>query len=407
MIETASDLLWQLLVDGPVLVVMILLVGVFLFFGTLNLLLAIRFRPTPASPSLPNPERVAILVPVRDDVSIFNSLPYLRAIEYPDYEVIVIDDSRDPAFRDRLDAIAGGQFRILRRPLTSGRKGAAINFALQDLARRPPRFVVILDADHRPPPDFLARAVTAIEQTRAHCVCGYQKHDVGSHGLFGLFYRAGQAAGIRNLKARYDLGFGAFFGGAAAIFEYDWLRERGFDETSITEDWELSLRSYADGDFRIVIREDLWVSAAVPKHVGWLVRQTFRWTAGTTRDFRKHVRRLLRARLPIATKVGLCYHGLFGLQNPAFLLFWVVLPLLFPDRLPLLPSLAIFGFLGFAWGWPLYRGSKFEGYTLRQAAAALLYGFGVAYVLAPVGAYAFALGLVRDSSFWKVTKRRG
>src|SRR3989304_4255082 len=238
MIETASDLLWQLLVDGPVLVVMILLVGVFLFFGTLNLLLAIRFRPTPASPSLPNPERVAILVPVRDDVSIFNSLPYLRAIEYPDFEV-----------------------------------------------------VVILDADHRPPPDFLARAVTAIEQTRAHCVCGYQKHDVGSHGLFGLFYRAGQAAGIRNLKARYDLGVGAFFGGGAAGFEYDWLRERGFDETSITEDWELSLRSYADGDFRIVIREDLWVSAAVPKHVGWLLRQTVRWAAGAGRGFRKHVRR--------------------------------------------------------------------------------------------------------------------
>src|SRR5207249_1362093 len=143
---------------------------------------------------------------------------------------------------------------------------------------------------------------------------------------------------IRNLKARYDLGLGAFFPGAAAIFDYEWLRARGFDETSITEDWELSLRCYAEGDFRIVVREDIWVSAAVPKNLGWFVRQQF---------------------------------------------------------------------LAVAWGWPLYRASKFEGYNLRQLVAVLAYGFAVAYVLAPSGALAFFSGLVRDSRFWRVTRRRG
>jgi hypothetical protein len=96
-----------------------------------------------------------------------------------------------------------------------------------------------------------------------------------------------------------------------------------------------------------------------------------------------------------------------GVQSPAFLLFWFVLPLLFPARLPFLPSLVILAFLAVAWGWPLYRASKFEGYNRRELGGVLAYGFLIAYVLAPFGAAAFISGLVRDSTFWRVTRRRG
>ncbi len=404
---TTLDLPWGLVAEDLGLVLFLLLLGVFLFYGTINLLLELKFRPTPLGPPHPNPERVAIIVPIKDDPSIFNSVPYLRAIDYPRHEVVIIDDSKDPAFRNRIDALAGGQVRILRRPTTRGGKGTALNFALESLKQHPPKFVVILDADHRPPPDFLAKAVTAIEDTKAHCVVGYQRHDIGSHGLFGLAYRAGVATAIRNLKARYDLRFGAFFPGAAAIFDYEWLSARGFDETSITEDWELSFRSHSEGNFRIVVREDLWVSAAVPKNLWGLVEQHKRWIAGTTRDFRKNARQLLHARIPIRTKIGLASQGLSGIQALSFLLFWIVLTPIFPLRLNPLPSLAILGFLGVAWGWPLYRGSRFEGYNLRQIVAVLAYGFFCAYVLAPFGAYAFALGLVRNPTSRTVTKRRG
>ena len=407
MTGTALDLPWGLVAEDLGLVIFLLLLAVFLFYGTINLLLELKFRPTPLGPPHPNPERVAIIVPIKDDPSIFNSVPYLRAIDYSHYEVLIIDDSKDPAFRNRVDALAGGQVRILRRRTTRGRKGTALNFALESLTQYPPKFVVILDADHRPPPDFLAKAVTAIEDTEAHCVVGYQRHDVGSNGFFGLTYRAGVAAAMRNLKARYDLRFGAFFPGSGAIFDYEWLRARGFDETSITEDWELSFRCYSEGDFRIVVREDLWVSAAVPNSLWGLVQQHIRWVAGTTRDFRKHARRLLRARLPLTTKIGLASQGLAGIQAAAFLLLGIVLPLPFPVKLPLWVSLGTLVFLGIAWGWPVVRGSKYEGYTLRQTVAVLAFGFVCAYVLAPFGAYAFFVGMIRNPTFWRVTKRRG
>jgi|GEM_PF-2905007 len=398
---------WPLTVNDFVLVLLILLLGIFTFFGTLNLLFSWRFRPTSRIRPHPNPGRVAILVPVKDDPSIFNSLPCLRSIDYPDYEVLIVDDSKSQAFRDSLDACMEGIVTVLRRGQASGRKAGALNFALEHLDSHPPRFVVILDADHRPPRDFLAKAVTAIEETGADCVSGYQKHDIGSHGFFGLFYRASQAATMVNLKARYDLGFAPVFSGAAAIFDYAWLRKMGFDETSITEDWDLSLRAHANGGFKIVVREDLWVSAAVPRDLRWYIRQQLRWTEGTTRDFRKRFRNLRNSNLTMSAKVGLSYQGLLAIQNPSFLLFWIILPAFFPHVLPLAITLVFMVFLGFAWGWPLSHACQFEGFTKRQVAAALAFGFIIPYVVAPFGTYAFLIGAIRSRSQWLVTRRRG
>ena len=169
----------------------------------------------------------------------------------------------------------------------------------------------------------------------------------------------------------------------------------------------MSLRSHVRGDFRIVIREDLWVSAAVPKTLWWFIRQQMRWTEGTTRDFRKHARAMLRPNLARSSKLGLSHPGLLGLQNPSFLLFWIIFPILFQQRLPVIPTLGFLVFLGFAWGWPLLQGSKLEGFGARQVAAVLLHGFPIAYVVAPFGTYAFFSGLVITSSFWVVTRRRG
>jgi len=398
---------WLVFADALVLALFVLLLGIFLVFATLTLGFALRFRPSPRLVPHPNPGPVVVLVPVKDDPSIFNSLHALESLDYPDYRVLIIDDSKDPAFRTALDARRTERITIARRDRPTGRKAGALNFGLAEFTSCPPEYVVILDADHRPPRDFLVRAVTAIEETRAHCVSGYQKHDIGSDGFFGRFYRASQAATAMNLKARYDLGFGPVFSGAAAIFRYDWLRDAGFDETSITEDWELSLRSHIRGDFRIVIREDLWVSAAVPKTLRWFLRQQIRWAEGTTRDFRQHARALFRSRIPVSTKLGLSYQGMLGLQSPSFLLFWIVLPLLFGQRLPLIPLLGFLVFLGFAWGWPLVRASHLEGFTLRQLAAVLAYGSVIPFVVAPVTTYAFFSGLFRTSRSWVVTKRRG
>jgi len=382
--------------------------SILVFYALLNFLFALKFRPSPALQVGPNPEPVVILVPVKDDPSIFNSLPSLLALDYPNSRILIVDDSRDPSFVSRLSENRSERVEVFHRAVPRGRKAGALNASLERLAAEAPTFVVVLDADHRPPRDFLARAVALIEQTNADCVLGHQRHDIGDDGLFGRFYRAGNTTTFRALKAQHDLGFAVFYTGAAAIFRYDWLRRMGgFDEASITEDWELALRAQVHGSPRFVIREDLWVSAAVPTGLGALLRQEIRWMSGLIRDFRKHARPLVRSNLRTRAKVGLSAQGLLGVQAPAFLAFWLAFTFVFPLQLPLLLTFALVVLLGFLWGWPTVRASRAEGYGPRQIAGILAYGLFVWYVLAPVAAFAFLWGLLGTPSYWSVTKRRG
>ena len=73
----------------------------------------------------------------------------------------------------------------------------------------------------------------------------------------------------------------------------------------------------------------------------------------------------------------------------------------------MIPTLGFLVFWVFASAWPLVRASKFEGYSLHQVAAIERYGFFIAYLLTPFGTYAFLSGVVRTSSSWVVTGRRG
>src|SRR5713226_9271808 len=135
---------WPPMAETFALAVFVLLLGIFMFYGLLNLFFSWKFQPTPRLRPNPNPGQVAILIPVKDDPSIFNSLPILERIDYPNYEVVIIDDSTKAAFRERLDRSVGNRTRILRREVRSGRKAGALNSALKDLDATPPRFVVVL-----------------------------------------------------------------------------------------------------------------------------------------------------------------------------------------------------------------------------------------------------------------------
>ena len=64
-------------------------------------------------------------------------------------------------------------------------------------------------------------------------------------------------------------------------------------------------------------------------------------------------------------QVGLSHQGLLGSQKPSFLLFWIVLPILFQQRLPLIPT---FGFLVFLCLRGMAAAAGFETCGLHGAA---------------------------------------
>jgi cellulose synthase/poly-beta-1,6-N-acetylglucosamine synthase-like glycosyltransferase len=377
-------------------------------FATLNIIFVVKYRPVrPQTPS-PNPMSVAIIVPVKDDPSVFNSIPFLKELRYPgELRVVIADDSTDPAFRERLDAAAGGLVSVLRRPVPAGKKAGAINHALEHLREWGPRFVAILDADHRPPKDFVSRAVTLIERKRVKCVVGYQKHTIGSDGPFGAFYRLSQAMGIITMKSRSLLGLAPIFGGSCSIFDYSWLDSVRFDETSITEDWELTLRGYVEAGLSIEVSEDLYADAAVPRNLPWFFRQQMRWYEGTISDFLKHAGSVLRSdELTLRQKVGLCYNGLMYFQALAVL---ISVFLVFEGNAFLPTWLGVFVSLyaGLSYLLLIARAGVLEHVGITGWSGAVFIGFVFTYVLSLVMSYAVVKAVLVRPDDWSVTRRRG
>ena len=136
-----------------------------LSFAVFNFLFVIKYRESHDAHLVPNPKDVAVIFPVKDDPSIFHSIPYAKAQDYPgNYRVLVVDDSKDPDLRRKIDEFADERCKELRRTKQTGRKAGAINYALEYLRSSSPGFVVVLDSDHRMPKDFLSRAVALIEK---------------------------------------------------------------------------------------------------------------------------------------------------------------------------------------------------------------------------------------------------
>jgi len=389
------------------LLVAIITLGTMTFYATLNIIITKGFKTLENNPIpiLGKTGKIVVLVPVRDDPSIFNSYPYLKAMDYPDYTICIVDDSLDPNFKGNLGTLCDDKTFILRRPDHKGRKSGALNFALDTISNINPKYVVIFDADHRPTTDFLKKAVNVIEISKVNCVCGYQKHDIGRHDLFGKFYEASQAAGIINFQGRNQLGLATIFGGGCGIFEYQWLKKKKFDVTSITEDWELSLRGYLQKDFSILIRNDLFAHAAIPRNYKWFITQQLRWSEGTISDFRKHFKSFLRAEISWKTRLGIIFQGFYYTSAWAVLLSWILL--LFKQTMMMPLTLGLLMFYGGSWAYTYWKGAQLEGFSPTLTIKCLLLGFAVSHLMTPIYCYSTLRGVILRRTDWIVTRRRG
>ena len=379
-----------------------------LCFASLNLAFVLKYESSPKSELVPNPKDVAVIIPVKDDPSLFNSIPYAKNQDYPgNSRVLVVDDSLDEGLKKRIDSLADEKCTILRRDSKVGRKAGAINFALEALRAAPPSFVVVLDSDHRMPKDFLSRAVALIEKKKVKCVVGYQKHSIGSFGPFGVFYRLSQAMGIITMKSRSTLGLAPIFGGSCSIFDYAWLDSARFDETSVTEDWELTIRGYLEAGLTLVVREDLYADAAVPQNLKWFFRQQARWYEGTISDFLKHGLRIPGSKsLTRRQKAGLYYSGLMYFQAIAVVFSLLVL-LSHAGSLFAWFGLGTAIFSGVSYVSLVIRAAVLENVGIISTAGAVVFGFAVVYVLAFVMSYTIVRAVLFRPSGWDVTRRRG
>lgn len=269
--------------------------------------------------------------------------------------VQVLDDSTDEC-RDLVDRVArdlrerGCAIQVVRREERTGWKAGALANGMTN-ARGD--IFCIFDADFAPPRDFLLRSApfftrlpklglvqarwghlnrTASLLTRAQ-----------SMGIDGHFMVEQSARDWNNLLMNFN--------GTAGLWRRQAIEEAGgWHWDTLTEDMDLSYRMQLAG-WSTLYLQDLVAPAEVPEQVTAFKSQQFRWAKGSIQTARKLLPRVLRARLPLFTKVQAFFHLTHYMVHPLMLcLALLALPVLLTRQSVLGPAMfaVLAGFLALA-----------------------------------------------------------
>jgi cellulose synthase/poly-beta-1,6-N-acetylglucosamine synthase-like glycosyltransferase len=374
-------------------------------------------------------------------------------LDYSNYEVLVVDDSRDETVKILRETKRGRSptLKFIHRKDRRGFKGGALGEALRHMDPRT-EYVVILDADFIPPPDLLRKFLWYFDMQRA------SRGRNHNHGLVSTLlnhfnnddngngdkksergYEARRVAGVqgyqlhvlnksenwltKGVRAEFSgsymvervaeefLGAMKMIAGSVFMLRADVLKKLGWT-TSITEDWDLTLRLYLSG-YKVVYTPLIQAPAEIPTTVPRLMRQRMRWAEGHTFAVRKYFWRVLGSpMLTLREKLEFFYFAPYYLQSLFFLmgsLCWLMAELL--GRHPFFWNVSL--------GWCLLLINLFAlplmGLTglflessILEDGGGILYFMALTYILAPFQAYAALKGLLeREEGTWIRTPKTG
>ncbi len=260
-----------------------------LFMALVWILLSVffRLRQERREGSLPPgpPPRVSILVPAYAEEDFEPSLVALDEIDYPNYEVIVINDGSPDRTGEVARRHAGrGHIRLLDKLANEG-KAMALNDALPLCQGE---IVLILDADVIVDPQILRHLVPHFASPRVGAVAGNPR--VANRRTLLHRLQAAEFSAIMSMERRAQRVWGrvmTFSGAVAALRRNALLDVGGFSPDMATEDidmtWRLQMRFW---DVRYEPRAVAWMQ--VPPTLSELWKQRRRWARGLAQVLRRH-----------------------------------------------------------------------------------------------------------------------
>jgi len=382
-------------------------------------------------------------------------------IDYTNYEVLVLDDSMDETvdiLKEVIRRKGPPVIKVVHRKDRRGFKGGALAEALGHMDPRT-EYIVVFDADFIPPPDIIRRflwyfgsqnGINREENNNDHRFAGRilnyfdnrQNNGQNSDGVVEQveeWYERRRIAAVqgyqlhhlnkrenwitRGVRAEYSGSYmiervsEEFFGamkmisGSVFMLRADLVRKFGWT-TSITEDWDLTLRLYLNG-YKVVYTPLIQAPAEIPTTVQRLARQRMRWAEGHTFAVKKYFWDILRS--PMVTfreKLEFLYFAPYYLQSFFFLmgtLCWMTAELLHQHP----------WFWTATFGWCLLLSNLFSlplmglaGLFLERNAledfTGVLSLIVLSYVLTPFQAYAALKGLLeKEEGTWIRTLKTG
>ncbi|MCI1193104.1 glycosyltransferase [Calidifontimicrobium sp. SYSU G02091] len=249
-----------------------------------------RLRWEPREPAAADARRewplVSVLVPAHDERAVIaRSVAAMLRMDYPRFEVIVVDDGSSDGTLDALAPLrADPRLRLVRKEVNEG-KAMALNDAIP-LARG--EILMCLDADAEPDAQMLRHIVPHFDAPRVAAVTGNPR--VRNTETFLARLQAMEFSSIISLLRRAQRIWGRVVtvsGVVAALRRSAVVDVGGFSPEMPTEDieltWKLQKRFY---DVRYEPRAICWMT--VPLSWRGLYRQRRRWARGLMQVLHKH-----------------------------------------------------------------------------------------------------------------------
>ena len=243
---------------------------------------------------------VSLHVPAHNEPPdmVIDTLRSLLRLDYPRYEIILIDDNTDDEALWRpvqtWCARHGVKFKHLED--WPGYKSGALNYALREMTDERAEVIGVVDSDYQIEPGFLRRCAPAFAEPWVGFVQSPQDYR-GWQGApyykrlyysYKYFFAVSQPS--RNERD------GAIFAGTMGLIRRVALEQLGgWDEWCITEDAELSLRLLRAG-FSGLHVDQTWGHGIMPLTFEALKGQRYRWCFGGIQILRMHWRSLIPGR---------------------------------------------------------------------------------------------------------------
>ena len=350
---------------------------------------------------------------------VFKTLDGLAALDYPNFEVLVIDNNtvNEEVWRpvEEYCARLGKQFRFFHLPKWPGYKAGALNFALGE-THPDARVVGVIDADYVVSPDWLRALVPYFDKPEVGFVQAPQDNREWQGDLFQTminweyngFFQIGMVhRNERNAIIQH---------GTMTLMRRDALEQVGkWGEWCICEDAELGLRLFKAGYESVYVNHNFGEGITPTSFAGYK-GQRFRWTYGAVQILRRHWRSLLpwsKANLTAGQKFHFitgwmpwftdALHLVFTAAGVAWTLgmLWRPQDFEIPLKLFLIPTLGLFVFK-VAHALILYRARV--QCSFFQSLLASVAGMGLTHTIAR----AIFIGLLKPSQpFLRTPKGEG
>ena len=227
---------------------------------------------------------------------VIETLNALSRLDYPDYEVIVIDNNtKDPKLWEPLEqhcAYLGERFNFFHVEGITGAKAGALNYITPYVATDA-TLIACIDSDYIAEPDFLLRLagffddpqIGFIQTSHDYRQWENRPYQRACYWEYMPFYK--------QMLSTLSEWISSYTVGTMCIVRRQALQDAGgWAEWCLTEDSEVAIRIHALG-YKSITIANTFGRGLVPETFTDYKKQRFRWTAGPLQQLKHHFRLLL------------------------------------------------------------------------------------------------------------------